>query len=182
MQPCSLRKSKMENLGMSCYRILIEPPTVSQLLILHSIPLETKASVVPATASKPTFSFAETMANLNKPKEPTSVKAEDVRPPETDEERAKRLRKESRRSLRVSFKPDDSLVEVRTFIHDPDEELGHDDSMVRDVGDLRQEGQTLKMHRDLDVPDDEDDTGLPDEMLMPWALPSRESIIPIYSV
>ena len=116
------------------------------------------------------------MANLNKPKELASAKSEDVRPPETDEEKAKRLRKESRRSLRVSFKPDDGLVEVRTFVHDPDEELGHDDSMVRDVGDIRQEGQTLKMHRDLDVPDDEDDNGMPEETLIPWALPSCESI------
>ncbi|KAK4980907.1 hypothetical protein LTR66_010292 [Elasticomyces elasticus] len=109
-------------------------------------------------ASKPTFSFAETMANLTKPKEkePTP-KLEDNRPPETSEEKAKRLRKEQRRKLRVSFKPENSLVEIRLFTHDPEEELGHDASMTRDVADVGGEGRMFKQHKDMTDVDDEDD-------------------------
>lgn len=112
------------------------------------------------------------MANLNKQKEAPPLKSEDNRPPETPEEKAKRLRKEERRKLRVSFKPDDSLVEVRTFVHDPEEEMGHDDSMMRDVGDSRGEGQMLKMHKDLDLMDDDED-GIPlEQSFAPWKTPS----------
>lgn len=112
------------------------------------------------------------MANLNKQKEAPPLKSEDNRPPETPEEKAKRLRKEERRKLRVSFKPDDSLVEVRTFVHDPEEEMGHDDSMMRDVGDSRGEGQMLKMHKDLDLMDDEEDGIPPEQSFAPWKIPS----------
>lgn len=136
--------------------------------------------VVPTAAvvaPKPTFSFAETMANLTKPKEaPPTTKAEESRPPETEEEKKKRLRKEERRKLRVSFKPDDSLVEVRTFVHDPEEEMGHDDSMIRDVGDVGSEGRMLKMHKDLDGNDDDDDSGNSVEQLQPWNPPSCNSL------
>ena len=96
------------------------------------------------------------MAGLAKQKEEIPVKAEESRKPETSEERMKRLRKESRRQLRVSFKSDDELVSVRTFVHDPEEEIGHDQSQVRDVGDSKGEGQMLKMHKDLELDDDED--------------------------
>ncbi|MCJ1475153.1 hypothetical protein MMC13_003813 [Lambiella insularis] len=126
-----------------------------------------------AAAPKPAFSFAETMANLTKPKEaPPTTKTEENRPPETKEEKKKRLRKEERRKLRVSFKPDDSLTEVRTFVHDPEEEMGHDDSMIRDVGDVSSEGRMLKMHKDLDGLDDDDDGVGGEEELRPWITPS----------
>lgn len=112
------------------------------------------------------------MANLNKQKETVPSKSEEVRPPETPEEKAKRLRKEERRKLRVSFKPDDSLVQIRTFVHDPEEEIGHDDSMMRDAGDSRGEGQMLKMHKDLDLMDDEED-GVPAEQIFThWKMPT----------
>ena len=107
------------------------------------------------------FSFKETLAQLSKPQEPKTVKKkEESAPPETPEERAKRLRKEERRKLRVAFKPDHSLVEVRVFEHEAEEEQGHDYSQVRDVTDLRSEGRMFKKHHndmmDMDGDDDED--------------------------
>lgn len=116
------------------------------------------------------------MANLNKQKENKPSESEELGPPETPEEKARRLRKEERRKLRVSFKPDDSLVETRTFVHDPDEEIGHDDSMMRDVGDTRGEGQTLKMHKDLDLMDEEDDGEPIEQTLLPWKIPTCKSV------
>lgn len=125
-------------------------------------------------APKPAFSFAETFANLSKSKESAPSKSEEDRAPETSEERNKRLRKEARRKLRVSFKPDDSLVQIRIFEHDPDEEMGHDDSMVRDANDIKGEGQMLKMHRERDVMDeDEDGNGeAAEEDINSWTTPS----------
>ena len=131
------------------------------------------AATAGSAASKPAFSFAETMANLNRQKSDAPIKSEETRPPETAEEKRKRLRKEQRRKLRVSFKADDELVEVRTFVHDPEEELGHDDSMVRDVGDSRGEGQMLKMHKDLELLDEEEEDYEPTEELPAvWHEPS----------
>ena len=133
--------------------------------------------VVPA-ATKPTFSFAETMANLNKQKEAPPLQAEETGPPLTAEEKLKRDRKAERKKLRVSFKPDDTLVEIRTFVHDPEEDIGHEDSLVRDVGDSRGEGQMLKMHKDLDVMD-EDEDGVPtEESYAPWIPPSCKQTEP----
>ena len=135
--------------------------------------LATPSSAATAAVPKPAFSFAETMANLTKPKEAAPIpKAEEDRPLETAEERVKRLRKEERRKLRVSFKPDDSLVQIRTFVHEPEEETGHEDSMVRDVDDIGGEGRMLKMHKDLDDMDDEEDTVAGEETLTPWRTPS----------
>ncbi|KAL8647878.1 MAG: hypothetical protein Q9226_006247 [Calogaya cf. arnoldii] len=130
-----------------------------------------------ATAGPKPFSFADTLANLNKTKESAPVKSEEDRAPETPEERRKRLRKEDRRKLRVSFKPDDSLVQIRIFEHHPDEEIGHDDSMVRDANDIKGEGQMLKMHRERDVPDEDEDGGdvpvpAAEELLRTWTLPT----------
>ncbi|KAL8986907.1 MAG: hypothetical protein Q9177_003838 [Variospora cf. flavescens] len=133
---------------------------------------EPKDAGVATAASKPSFSFAETMANLSKTKESAPLKSEESRAPETAEERRKRLRKEDRRKLRVSFKPDESLVQIRIFEHDPDEELGHDDSMVRDANDIKGEGQMLKMHREREVMDEDDEIDTADEILQPWTAPS----------
>ncbi|KAK4540156.1 hypothetical protein LTR36_009742 [Oleoguttula mirabilis] len=110
-------------------------------------------------AAKPVFSFAETMANLAKPKEQKPVaKPEKELPPETSEQKAKRLRKEARRTLHVAFKLGEELEEVRYFTHDPDEEMGHDDSQMRDVSDAGGEGRALKLHHDMmDVDADEED-------------------------
>lgn len=75
----------------------------------------------------------------------------------------------------MSFKPDDSLVQIRVFEHDPDEEMGHDDSMVRDANDIKGEGQMLKMHRERDVMDEDDDAEAVEETLRPWTAPTSKS-------
>ncbi|KAL9035645.1 MAG: hypothetical protein Q9180_004752, partial [Flavoplaca navasiana] len=131
-----------------------------------------------AAAGPKPFSFADTLKNLNKTKESAPAKSEEDRAPETPEERRKRLRKEDRRKLRVSFKPDDSLVQIRIFEHHPDEEIGHDDSMVRDANDIKGEGQMLKMHRERDVLDEDEDGGemavpvpAAEELLRTWTMP-----------
>ena len=146
-----------------------EPSSLSEIRV--------PGSSAPPAPAKPAFSFAETMANLTKPKpaEPVS-KSEENRPPETEEARAKRLRKEERRKLRVSFKPDDTLVQVRTFVHDPEEEMGHDSSMVRDVGDIGSEGRMLKMHKDLDIADDDEDREATEEDLAEWKMPTSKYV------
>lgn len=124
-----------------------------------------------ATPAKPAFSFAQTMASLLKPKEPEAapVKSEKQLPPETPEEKAKRLRKEARRHLRVTFKPDAALVQIKYFSHDPEEEMGHDENFVRDAGDIGGEGRMFKQHKELDVDDDDDELEIE---LQPWQEPS----------
>ena len=145
---------------------------MTHVLTLHSASSEPKAEPSPIPA-KSGFSFAATMAALDAQKEAPPVQIQETRKPETAEEKKKRLRKEERRKLRVSFKADDDLVQVREFIHDPEEELGHEDSQVRDVKDTRGEGQMLKMHKDLDLEEDEDYEP-PEEIVLPeWTTPQR---------
>ncbi|GME38326.1 c-x8-c-x5-c-x3-h type zinc finger protein [Neofusicoccum parvum] len=135
-----------------------------------------KKPAAPAS-SAPKFSFAETMANLTKPKEQQpAAKPEENRPPETEEEKTKRLRKEARRKLRVKWADDSTgnktlLESVRLFTHDPDEEIGHDASMVRDVGDVGGEGRMFKQHKDMMDLDDDDDR-LSEEDFRKWKMPS----------
>lgn len=112
------------------------------------------------------------MADLNKPKETAAEKPVEDRPPETEEERAKRLRKEERRKLRVSWKPEHSLAEVRLFTHDPEEELGPGDSSRREAGDVKGEGRVLKLHRELDEEDEEDDSNSGVDELLTYHEPS----------
>ncbi|KAJ5749300.1 uncharacterized protein N7511_010996 [Penicillium nucicola] len=109
---------------------------------------------------KPAFSFGDLMADLNKPKEAPAPKPAEDQPPETEEERSKRLRKEERRKLRVTWKPDDSLTEVRLFTHDPDEELGPGDGSTRGLGDTKGEGSVLKLHKDMDELEEDDLGGM----------------------
>lgn len=139
-----------------------------------------KKPAAPAPAA-PRFSFAETMANLTKPKEQQpAAKPEVNRPPETEEEKARRLRKEARRKLRVKWADGsdgstavnkDTLESVRLFTHDPDEDLGHDANMVRDVGDVGGEGRMFKQHKDMMDLDDDDDRPS-EEDFHPWYTPS----------
>ena len=117
------------------------------------------APMASSAAPKSTFSFAETMANLQKPKEEKpAAKPEKEMPPETPEQKAKRLRKEARRKLHVRFADSEDLVQIRYFTHDPDEEFGHDDSQMRDVSDAGGEGRALKLHQDqMDVDEEEEE-------------------------
>ena len=122
------------------------------------------------------------MANLAKQKEAPPVKAEDAPKPESPEEKRKRIRKEQRRGLRVSFKSERELVQIREFVHDPEEELGHEDSQVRDVGDSRGEGQMLKMHKDMDFMDDDEDYEPPEEIeiVPPWTTPASKLFLSFF--
>jgi hypothetical protein len=132
-------------------------------------------------ATKPSFSFAQTMASLQKPKEQEAapVKSEKPLPAETPEEKARRLRKESRRHLRVAWRPDASLVETRYFDHgDDDDEMKVDkeDHLVRDAGDIGGEGRMFKQHKELDMDDDDEEL----DVEKSWAPPSQVdfSVVP----
>jgi hypothetical protein len=132
------------------------------------------------TASKPAFSFAQTMASLQKTKEPEAapVKSEKPVPTETEEEKTKRLRKEARRHLRVTWRPETSLVEVKYFDHEADDEEMDDkeDHLVRDAGDIGGEGHMFKQHKELDLDDDDEEL----DMERPWPPPSQVdfSVVP----
>lgn len=130
-----------------------------------------------APPAKPAFSLNDIMADLSKPKEAPVAKPADDRPPETEEEREKRLKKESRRKLRVTWKPDDSLTEVRLFTHDPEEELGPDDSSSRGVGDVKGEGSVLKLHKDLEELEEDDLGGIRETSLNDYTNLTRKCLI-----
>lgn len=118
------------------------------------------------------------LADVSRPKEqkPKEQQQDDRQISETPEEKAKRLRKEARRGLRVSFRPEESLVEVRVFEHDPEEELGHDLSQMRDVNDVKSEGKMFKLHQQhhemLDIEDDDEDHPVVEQTLREWGTPS----------
>ena len=137
---------------------------------MNSVAPEKKREAVPP--SKPAFSLGAIMADLDKPKDPGPVEPTEDKPPETEEERKKRLRKEARRRLRVSWKPDHSLTEVRLFTHDPEEELGPGDRQQRQAGDVKGEGRILKLHKDLDELGEEDEGGIKEENLLGYYEPS----------
>ncbi|GIK01838.1 hypothetical protein Aspvir_005879 [Aspergillus viridinutans] len=136
-----------------------------------SPPAEKKETQTPPP--RPTFSFGDIMADLNKQKDSESVEPAEDRPPESEEDRQKRLRKEARRKLRVTWKPDESLTEVRLFTHDPNEELGPSDRSQGEIGDIKGEGSVLKLHRDLEDLEDDDDGVIREENLMNYTEPSE---------
>ena len=133
---------------------------------------ESSARAAEPAPAKPSFSFADAMASLNKPKEAEATKKPpEERPNETPEERKARLRKESRRHLRVGWKPDSTLVETRYFTHDPDEELDMDHDAVR--ADLQNEGKMLKRGLSQSVEEEEEEEERANGAeLMPWRAPS----------
>ncbi|KAL4923379.1 uncharacterized protein BDV17DRAFT_244004 [Aspergillus undulatus] len=123
-----------------------------------------KSAPVEKKDTRPAFSFGDIMADLNKQKEPSPKETSENKTPETEEERAKRLRKEARRKLRVTWKPDDSLTDVRYFTHDPDEELGPSDRS-RKGGDVKGEGSILKLHKNIDELEEDDDGSMKEEQI-----------------
>lgn len=138
----------------------IVQPSKCSLTDIVNRPATEKKEKPAAPPPKPAFSFGDIMADLSKPKETVVVKPTEERPPETEEERTKRLRKEERRKLRVTWKPEESLTEVRLFTHDPDEELGPGDGSLRGAGDTKGEGSVLKLHKDLEELEEDDLGGL----------------------
>jgi Zinc finger domain len=136
-------------------------------------PTAMKSEATPAPpAAKSTFSFMDTLADMSRPK-PVEEKKVDERPPETEEQRAKRLRKEERRKLRVSWAPENQLTQIKLFIHDPEEEIGQADNAMRDVDDVGGEGRMLKLHKDLDDLDDDDDGRANAEDMEPFRVPTE---------
>ncbi|KAI9672931.1 MAG: hypothetical protein M1829_004481 [Trizodia sp. TS-e1964] len=115
-------------------------------------------SAVSESANAAHFSFAATMASINQPEEDNLLnKPVKVRPPETDEERRKREHKEARRKLKVRFKPDDVLVQIRYFTYDKAEKIGRGEGMLRDAHDAMSEGRAFKEHLDLNTIDEDDE-------------------------
>lgn len=148
----------------------------------ETIPPPQKPAGLPSsTAATSAFSFSSMMANLGKPKEeePGTPKVEETKDVETEIEQANRLRKEGRRKLRVSWKPESALKEVRYFTHDPEEDLGHDASQTRDVDDIKSEGRMFKTlqnktlrNRDMDENEDDEeaDCTIKEENLKPFKI------------
>ena len=169
--------AKPSNFFSSLQSASKKPGTSNAERTAKPVAAKTNGAAVTATAAKPAFSFAETMANLAKPKkeEVKPVKQEaPARPEETLEERTKRLRKEQRRKLHVSFKTGEDLEEIRYFTHDPDEEIDHDSSQMRDMTDVGGEGRMLKQkHQMMDLDDDDDDTTDEEVKLVEFRAPSQ---------
>lgn len=89
---------------------------------------------------------------------------------ETPEEKARRLKKEKRRHLRVSWKEGDDLTEVRIFHKDVAEDEGRASNMIRDARDDRSEGMVLRqgLKGGAQLDEDEDEDELP---YRPWFEP-----------
>ncbi|KAI9887166.1 MAG: hypothetical protein M1823_000993 [Watsoniomyces obsoletus] len=89
---------------------------------------------------------ARKAAERNKP-EPTLQPG----PAETADQKRIRLRKQSRRHLRIRWKPDEELVQVRVFRHDDDEDEGRSEPLLLDAHDAGQEGATFRRHRQMEM-------------------------------
>lgn len=112
--------------------------------------------------------------SISKPKpagRSTPDKEAKVEKDETPEEKERRLRKEKRRHLRVSFKEGDELTEVRIFHKDVDEDEGRAGNMIRDARDDRSEGMVLKqgLQSGAQEEDDDEEDDLP---YRPWFQPT----------
>lgn len=120
----------------------------------------------PARPTKRPFSVISTLDDLQRSKE-ADLEAESATKilHETEEEKKKRLRKEERRKLRVIFRPEESLEQIRYITHVHDEEAGRTTNSLRDAGDTVQEGRTFKANRGVALGDDEEEE---------WRPPPRE--------
>ncbi|TGO37173.1 hypothetical protein BHYA_0104g00310 [Botrytis hyacinthi] len=98
--------------------------------------------------------LGDILASIEKPPEAPKKASPAAGPPETPEEKKRRERKESRRHLRVKFKPDDELEQIRLFKHEVAEDEGRQDGMLRDARNNHSEGM---MHKQRVQATDEDD-------------------------
>lgn len=149
---------------------VLPAPAVKKPSPPPAAPVKSEVTVPPAATSN--FSFMDTLADMNRPK-PVVEKKVDERPPETEEEQKKRVRKEERRKLRVSWAPENELTQIKLFVHDPEEEIGQADSAMRDVDDVGGEGRMLKLHKDLEDLDDEDDARASGEEMETYRTPTE---------
>ncbi|KAF5006350.1 hypothetical protein FDECE_7278 [Fusarium decemcellulare] len=104
--------------------------------------------------------IASLLDSINAPKAESPAAPKETNSPETPEtpeERAKRLRKEARRKLRVTWKPESELVQVKIFHKEDAEDEGREVNMIRDAGDDRSEGMVLKQRANVEEEDDDDD-------------------------
>ncbi|OQU95079.1 hypothetical protein CLAIMM_01340 isoform 2 [Cladophialophora immunda] len=125
----------------------------------------------PVTKAATASSFMGLLADMEKKPEKEAKKEDEILN-ETEEQKTKRLRKEARRKLRVTWKADAELVETRLFTHDPDEELDQGDRLKRDARDTGREGEALKHKENMDDLDDEEDEDSFEE-LEPYTPPSE---------
>jgi hypothetical protein len=138
---------------------------------LSSSKMEALASAAKSAPSASALSgIASLLDSINAPKtEPLLKLAKEVKetnPLETPDEKAKRLRKEARRKLRVSWKPESELVQVKIFQKDDGEDEGRETNMIRDAADDRSEGMVLKQRANVEEDDDEEDIPY-----QPWSDP-----------
>lgn len=118
--------------------------------------------VAPAKKKEPSppvsSRLGDILASIEKPPEPPKKAAPIAGPPETPEEKKRRERKESRRHLRVKFKPDSELEQIRLFKHEVAEDEGRQDNMLRDAHNNHSEGMMHKQR--VQATDDEDEESL----------------------
>ncbi|ROT37474.1 hypothetical protein SODALDRAFT_379930 [Sodiomyces alkalinus F11] len=138
----------------------------------------TKPATTPKTAgpsgssSGALSSIGSLLDSINMPKadgqssQKSSAKAADTA--ETPEEKAKRLRKEARRKLRVAWRPEAELVQVRIFHKEAAED---ENNMTQDAADDRSEGMMLKRRSEM-TDEEEDEEDQEDDLAdRPWVEP-----------
>ncbi|KAK7947158.1 c-x8-c-x5-c-x3-h type zinc finger protein [Apiospora aurea] len=157
----------------------VRPRPTSSILPGKSRPVVKAAAKKPeAPASSTLSTISGLLAEISKPKSPPKARAEPVRAPETPEEKAKRLRKEARRKLRVQWKPEGELEQIRVFEHEAAEDEGRSSNMIQDARDNRSEGQMLKRgiredEDEMDVDDSSDEQSKTGAIsLRPWTEPT----------
>ncbi|TQV95249.1 hypothetical protein V2A60_009705 [Cordyceps javanica] len=126
----------------------------------------------PSATSSALSGIASLLDSINAPKSEAAaaVVATKETEPEVDTEtpaaKAKRLRKQERRKLRVTWRPDHDLVQIKIFQKDDNEDEGRGMNMIRDAADDKSEGMMLKQRVGMD--EDEDDEDVP---YQPWIGP-----------
>ncbi|RYP60545.1 hypothetical protein DL769_008079 [Monosporascus sp. CRB-8-3] len=139
--PNAAANSSTTQPGATTSTVQTRPKTSASIL-----PGKSRSTVKPAPKKTETQKsvLGSILEEIAKPKETPKPREEPERP-ETEEEKARRLRKQSRRGRTVTWKPDDQLVEYRYFQHDSAEDEGRASNQLRDVRDNRSEGQMLKL-------------------------------------
>ncbi len=135
---------------------------------------KTKKAAVPRSDVPPsgTSKLGALLEEIAKPKKaPQSVATPDSssEASETPKEKEIRLRKESRRKLRVSWREGDSLAEIRVFHKDVGEDESRVRNVFRDARDDRSEGMALKQSKQTAQLDDDEDDDIP---YQPWVDPT----------
>ncbi|KAM0280835.1 hypothetical protein ACHAQH_003865 [Verticillium albo-atrum] len=133
------------------------------------------AQAKPSASSSALSSIGSLLDSINTPKLDAQASKKDSKHnevPETPEEKSKRLRKEARRKLRVTWRPESELVQVRIFHKEAAEDQ---DNMTRDAADDRSEGMMLKQRGNY-TEDDEEEDELP---YRPWTDPTMTDLTSI---